>query len=101
MHIISQKRLREFWEKYPDSQGSLEVWYNRTLAAQWNNFAELRRVFPAADQVKNLTVFNIGGNKYRLITLVDFTYKKVFIRQILTHAEYDKNDWKKDQWFRN
>jgi mRNA interferase HigB len=101
MHIISQKRLKEFWVKYPNSQSSLEIWYNRTKVAQWNNFEELRQIFPSADQVKNLIVFNIGGNKYRLIALVDFTYKKVFIRQILTHAEYDKNDWKKDQWFGN
>lgn len=101
MHIITQKRLKEFWEKYPDSQTSLEIWYNRTKVANWSNFIDLIQVFPSADQVKNLIVFNIGGNKYRLIALVDFTHKKVFIRSILTHAEYDKNKWKQDQWFNN
>lgn len=63
---------------------------------------KLRRVasnFPLADQVANLTVFNISGNKYRLIALVDYTYQKVFIRYILTHAEYDTDNWKKDSWY--
>lgn len=101
MHIITQKRLKEFWHKYPDSEASLKIWYNRTKAAQWNNFADLRKVFPNADFVKNLIVFNIGGNNYRLIAFIDFNYQKVFIRQILTHAEYDKNNWKQDQWFSN
>jgi mRNA interferase HigB len=101
MHVITQKRLKEFWQKYPDSQTSLEIWYNRTKVVNWNNFAQLRQIFPDADLVNNLIVFNISGNKYRLITLVDFTYKKVFIRLILTHAEYDKNKWKQDKWFNN
>ncbi|PIG93102.1 type II toxin-antitoxin system HigB family toxin [Gloeocapsopsis sp. IPPAS B-1203] len=47
-----------------------------------------------------MIVFNIGGNKYRLITFIDYTYQKVFIRYILTHSEYDKDDWKKDNWYR-
>jgi mRNA interferase HigB len=46
-------------------------------------------------------VFNIGGNKYRLITLVDYAYQKVFVRAILTHAEYDREDWKRDEWYEN
>lgn len=101
MHIITQRRLKEFWEKHPDSESNLRIWYDRTIVASWNNLAELRQIFPSADQVKNLIVFNIGGNKYRLIAFVDFTYKKVFIRIILTHTEYDRNNWKQDQWFNN
>lgn len=57
-------------------------------------------MFPSADGVENLTVFDIGGNKYRLIALVDYEYQKVFIRAILTHAEYDKEGWKNDSWFK-
>jgi mRNA interferase HigB len=59
----------------------------------------VREVFSSADQVGNLTVFNIGGNKYRLIAFVDYTYQKVFIRHVMTHAEYDQDDWKKDNWY--
>jgi len=99
MHIITRVRLKEFWEKHPNAETSLRLWYKLTSAAQWQNFVELRKVFPSADQVENLTVFNIGGNNYRLITLVDYEYKKVFIRHVLTHAEYDKQNWKNDEWF--
>ncbi|MHC5936650.1 type II toxin-antitoxin system HigB family toxin [Nostoc sp.] len=99
MHIISRARLSEFWEKHPNAQTSLRLWYKLTSVAEWQNLVELRETFPSADQVGNFTVFNISGNNYRLITLVDYKYQKVFIRHILTHAEYDKNDWKNDHWF--
>lgn len=99
MHIITRSRLREFWEKHPDAEASLRTWYGATSLAHWSNFVELREVFPSADQVKKLTVFNINGNKYRLIVLVDYNYQKVFIRSILTHSEYDKEDWKNDPWY--
>ncbi len=99
MHVITPVRLKKFWEKHPNAETSLRLWYKLTSLAQWQNFVELRQVFPSADQVENLTVFNIGGNKYRLITLVDYEYKKVFIRHVLTHAEYDKQNWKNDEWF--
>ncbi|KAB8320980.1 type II toxin-antitoxin system HigB family toxin [Tolypothrix campylonemoides VB511288] len=99
MHIISRSRLAEFWEKYPNAETSLRLWYKLASLAQWQNFVELRQVFPTADQVSNLTVFNIGGNNYRLIALVDYKYQKVFIRHVLTHAEYDKEDWKNDPWY--
>ncbi|NEQ70387.1 MAG: type II toxin-antitoxin system HigB family toxin [Symploca sp. SIO2D2] len=99
MHIITRSRLTEFGKKHPDAQTSLQLWYKLTSLAQWQNFVELRQVFPSADKVGNLTVFNIGGNKYRLIVLVDYEYQKVFIRHVLTHAEYDKQNWKNDEWF--
>ncbi|MUL36863.1 type II toxin-antitoxin system HigB family toxin [Gloeocapsopsis dulcis] len=100
MHVITRSRLVEFWKKHPDSQTSLLLWYKLTVNANWQNFVELREVFPSADQVGKLIVFNIGGNKYRLITFVDYTYQKVFVRYVLTHSEYDKEDWKKDSWYR-
>ncbi len=67
MHIITRFRLTLFWEKHPNAETSLRLWYKLTTQAQWQNFAELRQVFPSSDQVGNLTVFNIGGNNYRLI----------------------------------
>ncbi|MEH2026564.1 type II toxin-antitoxin system HigB family toxin [Nostoc sp.] len=89
MHIITRLRLTEFWEKHPNAQTSLRLWYKITSLAQWQNFVELRQAFPSADQIGNFTVFNIGGNNYRLITLVDYKYEKVFIRYVLIHGEYD------------
>ncbi len=99
MHIIARSRIAEFWENHPNAETSLRLWYKLVSLAQWQNFVELRQVFPSADQVGNLTVFNIGGNNYRLIALVDYKYQKVFIRHVLTHAEYDKEDWKNDPWY--
>ena len=99
MHIISRSRLAEFWEKHHNAEASLRLWYKLTSLAQWQNFVELRQLYPSADQVSNLTVFNIGGNNYRLIALVDYKYQKVFIRHVLTHAEYDEEGWKNDSWY--
>lgn len=99
MHIITKAKLADFWGRHSDAENSLRLWYDRTKLSQWENFVELREVFPSADQVGNLTVFNIGGNKYRLTTLVKYSRKKIYIRDILTHAQYDKGDWKNDPWF--
>lgn len=89
MHIITFARLKEFYEKYPEAESSLRSWNKITCLAQWQNFALVRETFGSADQVSKLTVFNIGGNKYRLITYIDYQTKKVFVRYILTHAEYN------------
>jgi mRNA interferase HigB len=99
MHVITRTRLVEFWTKHPDAKTSLQTWYRLTNQAKWQTLQDMQAVFPSADLVSNLTVFNIGGNKYRLIALVDYSYQKVFIRHILTHAQYDKDDWKKDDWY--
>ncbi len=96
MRIITKKRLREFWEKHPDAEEPLQVWYRITKRANWNNLAETRSDFPHADPVGICTIFNIGGNKYRLITKIYYGHKKVFIRFVLTHQEYDRGGWKND-----
>ncbi|MGH9844624.1 MAG: type II toxin-antitoxin system HigB family toxin [Blastocatellia bacterium] len=94
MRVISKKRLREFWEKHPDSQSPLEEWYKLTRKANWRNLAEVRATFRHADPVGTCTVFNIKGNNYRLITKIDYAYQKVFIKYVLTHPEYDRGKWK-------
>jgi mRNA interferase HigB len=99
MHIITHSRLKTFWQKHPNAKPSLQGWYIRTRYARWTNFVELRQLFPSADQVGKFTIFNIGGNNYRLITFIDYEYHKVFIRHVLTHAEYDREEWKNDAWF--
>ena len=99
MHIITRSRLVAFWEQHPNSRTSLILWYKLTITANWQNFVDVRKVFSSADQVGNFTIFNIRGNQYRLIVFIDYTFQKVFIRHILTHAEYDKDDWKKDNWY--
>ncbi|MBR8837581.1 MAG: type II toxin-antitoxin system HigB family toxin [Stigonema ocellatum SAG 48.90 = DSM 106950] len=94
MHVISRKALRQFWEKYPDSETALIRWFKLMNSANFQTFDELRSVFPSADLVGDIIVFNIGGNKYRLITSIHFNRQKVYIRDILTHSEYDLDQWK-------
>jgi mRNA interferase HigB len=87
VRVISKKRLREFWEKHPDSPAPLEEWYKLTRKAAWRNLAEVRATFRHADPVGTCTVFNIKGNDYRLITKIDYGYQKVFIKFVLTRPE--------------
>jgi mRNA interferase HigB len=94
MRIISRKALREFWERHPDSQTALTRWYKTMERSQFNNFVELRAAFPSADIVGNLVIFNISGNKYRLVTSIHFNRGKVSIRHVMTHSEYDRGEWK-------
>ena len=95
MHVISRKKLVEFWLRHPASVSVLRVWFRRVRLAKWESFAELRADFPSADQVGRLIVFHVGGNKFRLMTAVHFNRGKVFVRHVLTHSEYDQQDWKK------
>ncbi|MBE9045892.1 type II toxin-antitoxin system HigB family toxin [Pleurocapsales cyanobacterium LEGE 10410] len=94
MHLITRKTLRTFWQKYPDSKTALERWSKIVEKNNFDNFAQLKATFPSVDQVNKLVVFNIGGNKYRLIAAIHFNRHKIYIRHILTHTEYDKNTWK-------
>ena len=94
MHIISRKALRDFWERYPDSESPLSRWYTIIRRTDFKDFNDLRVTFPSADWVEGLVVFNIGGNKYRLIAAIHFNRKRVYIRHVLTHEAYDHGAWK-------
>jgi mRNA interferase HigB len=96
MRIISYPKLREFYEKHPDSETALEGWYTAVKNADWKTPADVRKTFRSADFYKNCTVFDIGGNKYRLIAWVNYRTHAVYIRAILTHNDYDKGKWKAD-----
>lgn len=93
MRIISRKRLRDFWIQYPDVQSSLEAWYADVKQAQWKTPADIKNVYRNASIVaNNRAIFNIKGNKYRLVVAVQYEYGIVYIRFIGTHPEYDKID---------
>ena len=94
MHIITRKRLLEFAKKHPDCSTALESWYRIVKRTNFNSLAELRQTFPSADNVGNLTVFNIGGNKARLIAAIHYNTRRIYIRHILTHKEYDRGSWR-------
>ena len=94
MHIITRKRHNEFAAAYPETETALQRWYEGMKHRNFDSFAELRLLFPSADQVGKLTVFNIGGNKVRLIAAIHYNRRKVYIRAVLTHQEYDEGKWK-------
>jgi mRNA interferase HigB len=94
MHVITRKRLNEFAEKYPESRNALAHWYATAKRNSFSSFANLKLMFPNADQVGRLTVFNIGGNKVRLIAAIHYNRKRIYIRAVLTHEEYDRGRWK-------
>ena len=97
MRVISKGRLIGFLERYPDADSALRSWLTITLKANWKSLVDVRRDFPHADLVgRHCTVFNIRGGKYRLVTHIDFRCRLVFVRSFLTHADYDKGDWKRD-----
>jgi mRNA interferase HigB len=94
MRIISRRRLREFWERHPQSETALVAWYQITMRRRWNSIADVRRDFPQADAVGPWTVFNIGGNDFRLVVDIVYRGQAVYVKAVMTHAEYDKGKWR-------
>jgi mRNA interferase HigB len=97
VRVISRKALREFWAVHPAAQPPLLAWYKLATAAAWRTFAALRATFGSADRVGDCVVFDIGGNKFRLIGRVRYTTARlpgvVYVLKVMTHAEYDDNTW--------
>jgi mRNA interferase HigB len=94
LHVISRKRLRDFAAGHADAEGPLETWYQVAKHAQWQSLVDVRSVYSHADLVGCCTVFNIGGRKYRLVAIINYGTQVVYVRHVLTHAEYDKERWK-------
>lgn len=95
MRVIKRGALVQFWEQHPDARPSLESWYGVVRRAIWRTPAEMKAVYANADIVGRRTVFNIAGNKYRLIARVNYQTQRVFVLFLLTHSEYDRGDWKR------
>jgi mRNA interferase HigB len=94
MHVISRKRLKEAVTRHVDLEGPLDAWFRIAKKASWKNLAEVRKTFSSADAVGKWTVFNIKGNKYRLVVEINYRFGRLYIRNVLTHAEYDRGGWK-------
>lgn len=95
MHVISRKRLLEAAAEHADLGEPLDVWYRVAKKAEWKNLMDVKRVFPSAEAVERFTVFNIKGNAYRMITEINYQTGRIFLRYVLTHAEYSKGAWKR------
>ena len=103
MRVIAKKMLREFWEKVPATKPALEDWHKRAEAANWNRPQDVRATFGRADPMmvnrKHVVVFDIMENRYRLIATITYSTATrmgvVYTREILTHKQYDNNQWKR------
>ena len=94
MRVVSKKPLREFWGRHADAENPLKTWYAVAKRARWSKLIEVQQTYAGAEAVGRCTVFNIKGNSYRLIAIIEYRLQIIFIREVLTHAEYDKDRWK-------
>ncbi len=93
MRIIARKTLVDYWERAPDAQSGLSAWFAEAKAASWSSPAAVKAKFGNASIVKDgRVVFNIAGNKYRLVVWINYEFHTVYIRFVGTHQEYDKID---------
>ena len=99
MNVISRKILREFCLDHADACDALFDWYRVATKSQWQNLIDVQAVYKMAESVGNFTVFNIKGNHYRLIVDIVYSSQRIYIKYILTHAEYDQGKWKNDPYF--
>lgn len=101
MRVIAKPRLREFWTKHPDAERPLKAWWKLVASrdTDWRSIQDVKASLPGVDGFNldcgvPVVVFNIGGNKYRLVARVEYDFHAVYIKAVLTHAEYDRNQWK-------
>jgi mRNA interferase HigB len=95
MRVISKKPLRDFWEEHPESQAPLEEWFKKVTRSSPCSFPELRLSFNSADYVDGFTIFDVGGNKYRIATVIHYDKKRLYVRRVMKHEEYERNKWRR------
>ena len=95
MHVVSHKAIRLFASRHPDARAPFDRWYRVAKRADWERFADVKQTFNSADFVAPYVVFDVGGNKYRLVAEINFRKRVLFIRRILTHKEYEKGAWRR------
>lgn len=105
MNVISRRKLRDFYDSKPERRRhaeAFESWFKLARNARWQSFQDAKALFAQTDVAadtrsgRTATIFDVGGNKYRLIALIDYKRQTVLITHVLTHAEYDKGNWKKE-----
>ncbi len=91
MHIISLKTLREFWHKHPPAEAALRQWHSIVENVDFKDLGHIKSIFNTADYVPPYEIFDVAGNNYRVVVIVQYRAKRVYIREVMTHREYD--DW--------
>jgi mRNA interferase HigB len=98
LHVISYRMLREFADESADSLAPLKTWHKISGKAKWLDIADVKAVYPHADAVGKCTVFNVGGNDFRLVVQIDFEAQVIYVKKVMAHAEYSRKNgklWKK------
>jgi mRNA interferase HigB len=90
MHVIAKKALEDFWKIHPIAKSPLESWYRIVSRSNFESFSDVREAFRSADHADSYTIFDIGGNSFRIIAVIHYNRQKVYIRQVFTHSEYDR-----------
>lgn len=96
MDVYNYEAAEKFAKKHARARSSLALWRDATLGATWNNFDDVKKTFRTADLYGLCIIFDIGGNNFRLIANINYEIGVVSIKVVMTHAEYDKDKWKKD-----
>ena len=98
MRVISKARLKQFWETpgHQDAEGPLRAWYTHVSnkSVTWHSWGDVKGDFASVSLVGNYVVFNVGGNKYRLVARIIYASQKVFVLKVMAHAQYDEDRWK-------
>ncbi|HEV2713613.1 MAG TPA: type II toxin-antitoxin system HigB family toxin [Terriglobales bacterium] len=95
VHVISRKKLKEAALRHPELETALDAWFRIAKRAFWQSLTDVRKTFATADAVGKWTIFNVKGNKYRLITEINYRFRRVYIRHVLSRAQYDQEKWKR------
>src|SRR5262245_58330949 len=96
MLVGNYEALQKFARKHARSRSSLEIWHQTTVEATWGNFSDVKNTFGSVDAYGDCAIFDIAGNRYRLIGIIRYDMEQIHIETILTHAEYDRDNWKKN-----
>ena len=99
MRVISLKTLKAFWQRHPEAESPLRYWFKIVEAAEWGSFAQVRETFRSADPVQvasgnMVVVFDVGGNKYRIVAAIHYNAERLYVLRVMTHREYDRDTWK-------
>ena len=95
MNVVGKRGLRNLTARHPEAETEALDWYRIAVSADWSCFADVRATFPRADLIGEVLVFDLGNNRYRLITTVFFGAREIYVKALLNHKEYDREEWKK------
>lgn len=99
VRIVKEPTIRSYWQRHSDAEAGLVHWLGVARRAEWRSMDDVRRDFPHADAAtvksgNTVTIFNIAGNKFRLVVSIKYRFGMIYVRDFLTHAEYSRNQWK-------